>query len=143
MSEFQPKNDFEALWLTLFGEARGEPIEGIIAVGNVIQNRIIETGKSYLEVCTAGVDIYNHQFSCWNQNDPNLEQIKFASVTPDPICKELQYIARGLMGGFLLDNTHGSNHYITMKLYRNNPPSWARGVKEIHSIGSQVFFYCR
>lgn len=134
--------DFSVFWLTMFGESRGEPIEGIIGVGNVIKNRVKETGKSYHEVCLKGVDLYHHQFSCWNLNDPNLDMIlQYRNNSIDPICREIRYIAEGLIDNFLNDNTHGANHYITTKLFRNNPPSWARNGYKIQ-LGNQTFIEC-
>ena len=55
----------ELVGLTLYGEARGEPIEGIVAVGCVIRNRVKFEGSFYA-VC-----LKPRQFSCWNQDDPN------------------------------------------------------------------------
>lgn len=134
--------EFDVLRKTMVGEARGEPIDGLIAVGCVIRNRVLETGKTYKEVCTQGVDLYHHQFSCWNENDPNFKVIQELNSN-DPIVREINYLAIGIQNGTILDNTHGSNHYLTTLLFRNNPPSWAKGIKEYWQLGHQIFFYCK
>lgn len=136
-----PDNDFDALWMTLDGEAESEPIEGIIGVGSVIRNRVEEIGKSYLEVCLLGVDIYRHQFSCWNQNDPSYKRLMTLD-TNRPIVEEIKYVAQGIIGGQILDNTRGSNHYLTTTLLRNNPPSWARLQVILAVLGHQSFLKC-
>ena len=55
-------SDLEVTLVTLFGEARGEPVEGLIAVGSVIRNRVkaARFGSTYRAVCLA-----RWQFSCW------------------------------------------------------------------------------
>ena len=57
-------SDTHTVALTLYAEARGEPIEGRIAVANVIRNRVrlqkARYGFSPKQVCLKA-----HQFSCW------------------------------------------------------------------------------
>ena len=60
------------LWIfakTIWAEARGEPLEGQIAVSNVILNRARQGGwwgDDVVKVCRKP-----KQFSCWNKGDPN------------------------------------------------------------------------
>lgn len=59
---------------TIYGEARGESYEGMLAVGWVIRNRVENPGwwgKNIISVCTK-----RYQFSCWNENDANYEHVK-------------------------------------------------------------------
>lgn len=54
---------------TIWAEARGEPLEGQIAVANVILNRARQGGwwgDDVVKVCRKP-----KQFSCWNNGDPN------------------------------------------------------------------------
>jgi spore germination cell wall hydrolase CwlJ-like protein len=58
---------------TIYGEARGESIETMLAVGWVIRNRLCSGhyGATYKDVV-----LQPKQFSCWNKNDPNYKVIK-------------------------------------------------------------------
>lgn len=61
--------DIEVMAKTLYGEARGEGLEGLIAVAHVILNRYViqyKFKKSIKEICQLP-----KQFSCWNYNDPH------------------------------------------------------------------------
>lgn len=133
----------EIIGLTLYGEARGEPIDGIIAVANVIKNRM-RGGKSAHDVCLAP-----SQFSCWNINDPNYsklmtmsQQLKSNGLINDKYFDQCLYIANGIVNNHLLDNTNQSMNYMTKSLfYSPDRPSWALIPKgQLKIIGSHVFF---
>lgn len=136
--------DFEALWLTLYGEARGEPVEGQIGVANVIRNRHEESGKSIHDICLAP-----KQFSCWNMDDPNrplLIELATADMMnqplKDPLLRQLKYIAAGIISGDILDNTKNSNHYLTTALYRSlDCPLWAKKGQLMITLGRQTFLW--
>jgi len=150
--------EFDAVWLTLWAEARGEPIEGQIAVGNVIRNRVQADlagddqpdwwGEGWKAVC-----LKPQQFSCWTRGaDENHRLlIEKASLVvsdyaerstqrSDPIIRQIKYVTEGLLNGALLDNTGGAVQYLTRQLYHANPPRWAQGPHlRVHTFGSQVF----
>lgn len=66
---FLKLSDAQIMALTIYGEARGESVEGQIAVGSVILERVDHRnwdGKTIREVC-----LKKWQFSCFNENDPN------------------------------------------------------------------------
>lgn len=65
---FNRLNPVEAIALTMYGEARGESTEGILAVGYVICNRSRLWHQSIKEVCYA-----KNQFSCYLSSDWNYE----------------------------------------------------------------------
>lgn len=127
-------SDFEAFWLTLWAEVRGEPIEGIVAVASVIRNRVGKRfGASYRAVCLAP-----NQFSCWNPGDDRnhvllMERARLVvgdyaerSTQPlDPMTRQLKYLAQGIMNGDLLDSTAGADHYLTKTRFQSRPPEWA------------------
>ncbi|MGH3756111.1 MAG: cell wall hydrolase, partial [Pseudonocardiaceae bacterium] len=61
--------DWEVMGRTLYGEARGEPFDGLVAVAWVIRNRAESPrwwGRDVKGVC-----LHPLQFSCWNETDPN------------------------------------------------------------------------
>lgn len=137
-------DNLKTLALTLYGEARGEPVEGIIAVGSVIRNRVKATLRSYADICLAP-----KQFSSWNKDDPNYDILISLSSkldnTSDSILRQCLYIASGIIGAELLDNTKGCRHYVTIKRYQElkvtQPNHWAMKMKVASYIGSQVFLY--
>ncbi len=54
----------------IWGEARGEPIQGKLAVAHVVLNRV--KAQSYYGKTIRDVILKPWQFSCFNENDPNL-----------------------------------------------------------------------
>lgn len=141
-------SDYEALWLTIYGEARGEPVEGQIAVASVIRNRVGRRwGGSLRAVCLAA-----NQFSCWNPaaNANHALLINMASEalgdfherTTAPLdakARQIKFLAQGIMNGDLLDNTHGADHYLTKNLLQSvDAPTWAMG-KPARFLGAHAF----
>ncbi len=136
---FEDLTERELVACTIVGEARGEPIEGQIAVGCVIRNRT-SPAKTYRQVVEAPF-----QFSCWNPGDPNrtflfeLVQVYRAGTTPKMLAQAL-WIADGIMVGSCQDNTVGATHYLTKSLFLSNPPKWAKArVGAVTMIGTHVF----
>lgn len=135
----------EVLALTLWGEARGETIEGQVAVANVIMNRWKSNPskyKSIIDVC-----LEPKQFSCWNEDDPNKAKMDLIATKVDsgmipPEIKQQIYIARGVLGFNFHDNTKGSKHYITTSLFDSeNRPRWAKHpTNDPVRIGNHIFF---
>jgi len=135
-------NDFEILCLTVIGEGRGEPVEGQIAIANVIMNRSRIQKKSIKEICLAPA-----QFSCWNETDPNrllletlIKEILLGNHEVG-FYKQIMYVVGGVYDGKISDNTKGVQNYMTTKLF-NSPlrPGWAKKPKaEPFQIGSHTF----
>jgi N-acetylmuramoyl-L-alanine amidase len=136
----------EITTLTLWGEARGERIEGRVAVACVIRNRVNAKrfGKDYTAVCLAP-----YQFSCWLYHDDAHKQnfgtlvLAARQVKRDehtPMLKECQWIAGGVIGNHLLDTVRDSTHYMTRALWESKPPKWSLGLTPAIGIGNHVFF---
>ena len=126
--------DLEALALTIWGEARGEPIEGKIGVAMVMRNRLQHAylnGKTYVDVCTA-----HAQFSAWTEEAAQLQQMLTAYNHPGPVLGLCIEVARGTMTGKLADNTSGANHYYADTI---PAPAWAVGTPLAH-LGHHLFF---
>lgn len=146
-------SDAEALALTIFGEARGEPIEGKVFVGSVVRNRVSNPrrfGSTYRAVCHA-----HAQFSCWwafggETNFQRVMEMARALVAHQPLplatqrdvelWAECQFVAEGIIGGQLRDNARGADHYLTAALFRSRPPAWAKGRTPDVRVGSHVGF---
>ena len=134
--------DRMVLALTVYGEARGEPVEGQIAVACVVRNRLhaAPAGTTWRALCLAP-----EQFSCFNADDPNAATIQRAAVAlmttqPPPALAQALWIADGVMSGVVLDPTHGATHYlVTSLLQSEHAPSWAVNQPILVTIGAQSF----
>jgi N-acetylmuramoyl-L-alanine amidase len=142
----QSLSPLEVVAATIYGEARGERIEGRVAVGCVIRNRVKARryGKDYPAVCLAP-----YQFSCWLHHDKahqeNFEtlmlacrQLKRDELTP--LLRECVWVAGGILDDDILDSTRASTHYITRALWESHPPKWAVGLTPVIGIDRHVFF---
>lgn len=139
--------DLSVLTLTLDGEAEGEPIEGIVAVGSVIRTRLQQPkrfGATVADVCLeAG------QFSCWLQIGGFADNARVlaraaaidAGQTPiDAPFRQCRWVASGILNGELRDNVQGATHYVTAALFDSPAaPSWVRKARVVARVGSQVF----
>lgn len=121
---------------TLWGEARGEGIDGMHAVANVIMNRFYHPtwwGKDIVGICQK-----KYQFSCWLPSDPNVSKI--LAVGDD----DAQFrIAKGLSilacNGKLNDVTNGADSYKRRDAYA----SWAKFLTPVAQVGNHDFYIVR
>lgn len=123
---------------TMWAEARGEPLEGKIAVACVIINRFKkktwncgETLGETAKFCAKGSTY--HQFSCWNENDPN--RAKMLKLTYIEL-KEYLEILHNLLADYK-DVTNGATHYYNPKVCK---PKWAVGKNPCYAVGCHIFF---
>ena len=117
---------------TLWAEARGEGREGMIAVANVVMNRV--KSARYPD-SVVGVVFQEWQFSAWNPGDPNRR--KALTVTEDDKLFQLALsIAGEAVHGTLPDITGGAMHYHVIGLN----PNWRDDSKISATIGHHVFY---
>lgn len=140
-------SDEQALAACLYGEARGESLEGIVAVGCVIRNRALTPawwGVGYRSVC-----LKRDQFSCFWGDDKNTSEtyeVAEALLLGGPsgertVLSEIRFIAAGIIGEQLRDITRNADHYLTATLYRRPEcPNWAKGKVPVARIASHCFF---
>ena len=134
----------DVLALTLWGEERGGSVQGRIAVGCVIRNRVDEGGrygKGYGGVC-----LKRWQFSCWlpqggEQNFLALMKLANRSLAREPreisrVFTECSWVAKGIISGALMDCVKKANHYHT----KNSTAKWAKGQKAVAEIGEHLFY---
>lgn len=141
--------DPQIVTLTLYGETRGEPIEGQIAVGCVIRNRV-ETGRwgaSYAKVCLAP-----WQFSCWRPEGgrENYETVVAAAqmlarsttLPENPRLRQCAWVAQGVIGAWILDTVREATHYYApaAMVPAGTAPKWAAGLTPVAKKGSHLFF---
>lgn len=121
-----PKKEIECLAKNIYFEARGEPIEGQVAVAAVTINRV-NADKFPKSICKVVHQPY--QFS-W------VQQLK--SHTPKSKAEyELAVkIATGYIEGKFKDPTYGSTYYHAD--YVN--PRWNKFVNKKVKIGSHIFY---
>ena len=137
--------DAQIVALVLYGEARSEPVQGIVAVGNVIRNRVRKPGwwgHDFKGVCTA-----KQQFSCLNPigGAGNYKRVvafaqKLAGGTQITNERERQcvWVAHGIVGDYAIDQTKGSTHYHVAAMQPR--PAWAMGHAPVAQIAAHVFF---
>lgn len=130
--------DAERLTLarTLYGEARGEPTEGVAAVAQVILNRV--KSPRYPNT-VAKVCLQRWQFSCWNERDPNRPIIANLESGANPRFDALAEIAGLAIAGTLTNPIGGALHYHS----RAVSPRWVRkspGATLVRTIGNHLFW---
>jgi N-acetylmuramoyl-L-alanine amidase len=134
----------DVLAVTLWAEGRGEPVEGRIAIACVIRNRMDRRHKTAREICLAPF-----QFSCWNEgNDANhqaltamVDALNRGEDIADPVFRECQWIAKGVLSGAVRDNVKRADHYLTTSLLMSgNKPGWAATMTWCATIGAHTFY---
>lgn len=139
-----PLPDEAILGLTLYGEARGEPIEGIIAVGCVIRNRVNDVKKRWPQTYR-GVCLQKFQFSVWleaggaaNHNEILALAQRLRDNEAIPELDEVAWVALGIARNALKDNTKRSNHYHSVSMKPR--PTWAQSYVPATQVKGHVFY---
>jgi len=138
--DFGNLSDDQILALTIYAEARGESLEGKIAVGSVILERVDHRtwdGDTIHEVC-----LWPMQFSCYNPADPNRTMLKKITDTwRDEIGKnktlqECMEISQGLISGSIERYPKALDYF--------NPavcqPVWEKEKTFVAEIGHHKFY---
>lgn len=128
------EKDILALAQTLWGEARGEDDEGMMAVCCTVINRFNSkkwfAGKTIEETCKKP-----WQYSCWNKDDPN--RPKMLRLTYIELKRELDIIKK-VCSGVYNDITCGATHYYNPEACEM--PKWAIGKVPCYTHGKHLFF---
>ena len=123
----------DRLWgiLTLWAEARGEPVEGQVAVAEVIQRR---TAQHFMSAGTvASTVLWPMQFSCWNTSDPNRK--RFGDLNDeDPLTQEVMSSWDRAAAG--LSFAPGALHYYNPSTVET---PWAKTMLVVANIGRHRF----
>jgi spore germination cell wall hydrolase CwlJ-like protein len=110
----------------IYHEARGEPLEGMIAVANVIVNRM----KSGLFPDKACAVVYQRKQFSWTLFPSKLEPVvDFGSSA-------IMKIAELALLGRLVDYTNGATHYHTTAIR----PYWQHTKTYTVTIGNHIFY---
>ena len=129
--------DAEALSLTIWGEARGEPIEGKIGVACVMRNRLnshYRGAQTYVDVCMA-----HAQFSAWTDEAAQMatELERLEGSHPDPSLMLCAEVASAIMQNLIPSNVQNANHYYAISI---SPPAWAIDRPVLAALGRHRFF---
>ena len=131
--------ELDVLALTLWGEARGESLDGKAAVAWVILNRSRVRDQSITDVCLAKL-----QFSCWwrvggASNYAALDRLATGiSHRTDALLDECRWVAEGVLKNVVLDRTHGADHYFAASMVPR--PKWAATMRQTAAVGAHLFF---
>lgn len=127
--------DLQCKGRTLYGEGRGEPIEGLTAQAWTIRNRSLD--KRWPNDI-AGVCLQWLQFSAWNRGDPN-RPLLIAVEPNDPDFQRCLAVAGMVIAGLVADLSGGANHYLTKAAAEANPPDWFSEAKITARYGRHLF----
>lgn len=127
--------DLDAIARTVYGEARGEPPDGMRAVVHVIMNRV--AAQTWYGLTPFEVAHKPWQFSCWNDDDPNRPKIEGLAYSNPLLLRCMEYVCQALSEYFQgNDPTSGSTHYARKDI----SPSWAHGKEPVIIIQNHAFW---
>ena len=130
-------SDVVLLALCIWGEARGESLEGQVAVAHVVLNRAITGGwwgDSVREVI-----LKEYQFSAFAEGGPVLNRLRREGLAgPMSSHKWMTYrtVAGMVLAGLTVDPTDGATHFHA----RWMTPGWAALMDKTTSIGGHIFY---
>jgi spore germination cell wall hydrolase CwlJ-like protein len=133
------EKDIDVLARTLWGEARGEGFNGMIAVGWTIRNRVFDGksnswwGEGYAGVCQKA-----WQFSCWNKSDPNSAYLRGEKAIPADQFALAKKAAETVIEGLIPDPTGKATHYFSTSM--KTPPAWAAVGTKTVQLGRHLFY---
>ena len=128
--------DVDALARTVYGEARGEPYPGKVAIAWVAVNRW--GSEAAFAAPTIEATCRNPLgFPCWSENDPDRDRLR--SVTLNSVSfRECMGAALAVLNGIDPDPTFGATHYYDPGCGAR--PDWAEGKPIALVIGGHAFF---
>lgn len=136
------RDDTEEMLLSraIFGEGRGLPDEGKIAIAWSIKNRVDDSRwpNNYHDVI-----LQKSQFSAFRENDPNWKYVTnpLYGINPKQLAvwEKCYEIAGLVILGEIKDSTGGVNHYFSDYI---DYPSWtkSKNAKFIIKIGNTLFY---
>lgn len=118
----------QIFWLAinLYHEARGESLEGQVAIGHVVMNRALEKHKSCKEII-----LQPWQFS-WHNGD------RFPPITDYDAFRAALNSAEALVSERLDGkNLDGADHYFNPHVVL---PDWAKSMTLVRRIGNHDFY---
>jgi len=137
--------DSQAVAMTIWAEARAELVEGEIAVGCVIRNRLLRP-RRFSNEWKGVVHQRNakgtYEFSCWMPSGGAKNYNQLMAVCEAALAGERlwpvqqQWIAEGIIAGYIEDRVAGADHYYAD--YIPAPSWWPKMIETAH-IGVHIF----
>ena len=135
----------KCLAVTVYGEARGEPTLGQIAVAYTVVNRAIRSSKSLCNIVLA-----QHQYSIFN-NNPKLRAIAISlhlipeqkNIIDQKSWEQAVKVAQMVSRNYVEDPTGGATHYIADKVMKSKGyhyPKWSKEFKMVKEIENHKFY---
>jgi N-acetylmuramoyl-L-alanine amidase len=118
--------------MTLWAEVRGEPLEGMLAVAEVIRRRTRDHYNSdgtLTDTCTR-----DRQFSCWNNTDRQRPRM-FRLSDQDSVVIKLREVWEN---SEWTDYSNGAVLYHAIGM--ENYPDWVTRCREVARLGGHVFY---
>lgn len=141
-------SDAQVMAMTIWGEARGEPRDGKIAVGSVILERVEHRkwdGQTIKEVC-----FWPYQFSCYLDADPNVRHLMSFAADFDQAAKENKAlaecyeVAQGILDGSIPRDAdivrENACQYLTSWCKKVMTVPWWKDYKFVKKIGGHEFY---
>lgn len=127
-------SDVDLLACFIWGEARGEKVEGKLAVARVVLNRV--QAGSYYGRTIREVILKVRQSLCFNANDPDSALIpRLLSADREfALCRAIAELAT--RGHLKNDPTGGATHFHKA----DAKPPWATNLTYLWKIGNHVFY---
>ena len=120
---------------TLWGECRGEPENGQVAVGWVIRNRAAWRPHSWWGWTPSDVCLKSEQFSCWNEGSVELPAMN-GLRDGEPLYVSLKALAKSVFDGEVDDPTKGSTQYQRV----GTGAWWSKNLEIAVLIGKHEFY---
>lgn len=136
------RNEHIHLAATMWGEARGDGVRGMRAVGHVILNRVNSSNDRRYGSTLSEVMFRDRQFSVWNIDDPNrpLMLSLVGGWQPGGRDGEMWLIAKAIaaeiLSGRSTDPTDGALYYHTQDV----DPEWNDYAEGEMILASHVFY---
>lgn len=133
--------DIDVMARTIWGESRGEPLLGQVAVGWIIVNRVLAAAKDKAHFGWWGttvptVCLAKAQFSCWLPDDPNASKLRAATLQQTSFQRAFG-VACLVLSGDIADPTDGATHYFADSIAA---PSWTFTMQPKAKIGAHSFY---
>ncbi len=137
--DFDYWTEIDLLTGLIYGEARGEPWHGKVAVATVAKVRWLHPGHWNWGKNPREVILKPKQFSCFNYNDPNRERILSNAVIRTPMWRECEMIAQAVYLGHIRDFMEDMpTHYHAVGI----DPEWSNKIKKVFQVGKHIFYSC-
>ena len=122
------------LAIAIYFEARGEPLEGQVAVAQVILNRVVSKKREFakkFDVCSV---IKKDRAFTFVPEDKELRVPR-----QSPSWTQSQQVAQAVMDGYTEDHI-SSDTYFYANVSKTDRLAWTKGLEEYTKIGNHTFW---